>query len=412
MRFSEYISVLKNPNFLKLWISQIGSQLTNYLLGFAVLIRVFRLTESSSAVSLILIAFGLATLLFGTLGGVYADRFDRKWLLTITNFLQTLAIALYLFVGDNIFLMAAVTFIYSSLNQFYLPVESPSIPNVVPAKQILVANSLFAFSGSLSLIIGFAAAGPVVAAFGHKAPFVVAIILEGLATVSTLLLPKLNPERKPTTTHLFEKFWYEFREGLVYFWKSKALHFPLLSMINIQVINGMLITLAPVFVERVLGLKLETGTAVVILPLAFGILVGSLSLGLEGQRFTKRTLILIGFFGMGLSLLGLSTLNFVENKLPFYFVTGFFAGMFNAHVFAPSHSLLQLHAVDHLRGRVYGALYMLLQVAATLPTFIAGILADRIPVLGVFAILGGYVLLVGMFLLSHKYSRTVESTRA
>ncbi len=402
MNFGTYIEVLKNFNFTKLWISQICSQLTNYLLGFAVLIGVYRETQSSSAVSLILVAFGLATLIFGILGGVYADRFDRKWLLTITNLLQTLAIALYLFVGDNVWLMAAVTFIYSSLNQFYLPVESPSIPNLVKTDQILIANSLFAFSGSLSLIIGFAAAGPVVAAFGPKAPFAAAIILEGLATISTLLLPRLNPERAGNPIRMFEQFWHQFKEGLSYFWHSKALHFPLLSMINVQIVNGMLITLAPVFVEKVLGLNLETGTMLVIVPLGVGILAGSLILGLEGRLVTKRTLILTGFFGMGTVLIGMSFLNLVPNKLLLYFVLGFLAGMFNAHIFAPSHSLLQIHALDHLRGRVYGTLYMMLQVAATLPTFIAGVLADRFPVLAVIAMLGAFALAVAFFLLGHK----------
>ncbi len=409
MHFKQYIEVLGNYNFSKLWFSQICSQLTNYLLGFAVLIRVFRLTESSSAVSLILVAFGLATLIFGILGGVYADRFERKWLLTITNFLQAATIALYLFVGDSVWLMAIVTFIYASLNQFYLPVESPTIPNLVKKDQILIANSFFAFSGSLSLIIGFAAAGPVVSMFGHKAPFVIAIILEGLATISTFMLPELNPERKNNQKRLFEEFWQEFTHGLRYFWHSKILHFPLLSMINIQIINGMLITLAPVFVEKVLGYKLETGTAVVVLPLAAGILIGSLVLGLEGQVFTKRRLILTGFFGMGLALIGLSFLGFFTKPLPIYFVLGFLAGMFNAHVFAPSHSLLQAHAEDQLRGRVYGTLYMMLQVAATLPTFIVGLLADHLTVLKTIGLLGVFVLAVGLFLAWHKSSRLAQT---
>ncbi len=404
-RFQEHLAVLRNFDFTKLWISQICSQLTNYLLGFAVLIRVFRLTESSSAVSLILVAFGLATLIFGMLGGIYADRFNRKWLLTITNFAQAVTIALYLFTGDNIWMMAGVTFIYASLNQFYLPVESPTIPNLVPKHQILIANSFFAFSGSLSLIIGFAAAGPVVSMFGHKAPFIIAIILEVLATISTLFLPNINPERKPVEKQIYQRYWYEFTEGLSYFWHSKILHFPLLSMINIQIINGMLITLAPVFVESVLGFKLETGTVLVVLPLALGILAGSLVLGLEGQVLTKRILILIGFFGMGAALVGLSFLGMLPYKLYFYYVLGFLAGMFNAHVFAPSHSLLQIHAVDHIRGRVYGTLYMMLQVAATLPTFIVGILADRMSVLQVIGILGIYVLVIGVFLSRHKLAK-------
>src|SRR6185295_17852740 len=88
MKIADYFSVLKNINFTKLWISQATSQLTNYILSFAILIKAFKLTDSSVSVSLIIMAFGLATVFFGSIAGVYADRFDRKWLLTIINFLQ------------------------------------------------------------------------------------------------------------------------------------------------------------------------------------------------------------------------------------------------------------------------------------------------------------------------------------
>jgi MFS family permease len=91
-----YIEVLKNLNFTKLWISQITSQLTNYLLSFAVILKVFALTRSSVSVGILVFSFGLATVFFGALAGVYADRFDRKWLLTIINFLQAIAVAFYI----------------------------------------------------------------------------------------------------------------------------------------------------------------------------------------------------------------------------------------------------------------------------------------------------------------------------
>src|SRR5581483_9713221 len=105
-----YVEVLKNWNFTKLWISQITSQLTNYLLSFAVLLKVFDLTRSSAKVGVLVFAFGLATVFFGAIAGVYADRFDRKWLLTIINFLQAIAVAFYIPFIDNFWGLVIVTF--------------------------------------------------------------------------------------------------------------------------------------------------------------------------------------------------------------------------------------------------------------------------------------------------------------
>src|SRR3989338_4036007 len=112
-----YLDVLKNRDFTKLWISQVCFQLTNYLLSFAVLIKAFRLTHSTLAVSVILVSFGLATLVFGMFAGVYADRFNRKWILAYINFSQVITLSLYYFFSDNFWALAAITFVYSAFSQ-------------------------------------------------------------------------------------------------------------------------------------------------------------------------------------------------------------------------------------------------------------------------------------------------------
>ena len=111
MAFKSYLQVLQNFNFTKLWISQLTSQLTNYLLTFAILIRVFRLTNSSTSVSIVIMAFGLATVFFGSLAGVYSDRFDRRKLLTIVNLTQAGSIALYFVVGSNFWPLVLIFFL-------------------------------------------------------------------------------------------------------------------------------------------------------------------------------------------------------------------------------------------------------------------------------------------------------------
>src|SRR3989338_2624663 len=101
MTIAAYLSVLKNTNFTRLWISQVCSQLTNFLLSYAILIKAFQLTDSSLAVAMMLLSFGLATVVFGAFAGVYADRFDRKWIMTIINFAQAATCVLFLFFQNN-----------------------------------------------------------------------------------------------------------------------------------------------------------------------------------------------------------------------------------------------------------------------------------------------------------------------
>jgi MFS-type transporter involved in bile tolerance (Atg22 family) len=97
---------------------------------------------------------------------------------------------------------------------------------------------------------------------------------------------------------------------------------------------------------------------------------------------------------MGIAIIALSFINHFESKYFYYSVIGLIIGFFNAHIFAPSHSLIQTFALSHIRGRIYGTLYILLQAAATLPTILIGVLADRI---GLAFIVGGLGLLLLVF---------------
>jgi MFS family permease len=396
MHFQEYLSVLKNFNFTKLWISQATSQLTNYILSFAILIKVFEMTNSSLAVALIIMAFGVATLFFGSLAGVYSDRFDRRWLLTIINFCQAGSIALYFLIGGEFWSLALITFLYSSFNQFYIPAEAPSIPKLVAHHQILIANSYFAFTNSAALIIGFAAAGPLSTAFGQAAPFAIGAVLLTIAGIATATLPSLKPSVAHENPYSFSKIWHEFREGIDHFWHNTNLHFPLLSLVGIQIVNGMLVTIAPAFMKEAIGINLDSGSIFVVAPLGIGILIGAMSLGFEERYFTKRDLIRAGFLGMGIGLFALAFINHAEHRFVYYAVFGLIMGFFNAHIFAPSHSMLQTHAHEGMRGRIYGSLNMMLQIAATIPTIFIGLLADSLPITYIAAILGGLLVLFGL----------------
>lgn len=406
MSLKPYFKVLQNHDFSKLWISQAASQLTNYLLSFVVLIRVFDLTGSSMAVGVVISAFGLATIFFGSLAGVYSDRFDRKWILTFINFAQAVTVAFFLFF-DSYLAMVIIAFIYSALNQFYLPAEAPSIPNLVPKSEILIANSYFASTGSLSLIVGFASAGPLYIFFGPSGVYIIAVVLLLIAGFATLCLPPLSSKQHQfILLKVFEKVWQEFKQGAMYFVSNKRLHYPFLSLIVAQIINGIMITIAPAFVENLIGVRLERNSLLVVGPLGLGILSGALMLGWESLRISKIKQIFFGFMGMGLIISLLALISLVSEKMLFYTVLSYFIGIFNAHIFSPSHSMLQDSAGESNRGRVYGSLYIALQIAATAPAILVGFLADRISMQGVVWTAGMLMVLLGVVLYTKvlKYS--------
>src|SRR5258708_27705771 len=84
---SSFLSVLKNPGFLNLWINQILVQLSYNSLNFALIIWVFKLTQSTTAVSTLLFSIYLPAVLFGLFAGVLVDITDRKNIILIIDVL-------------------------------------------------------------------------------------------------------------------------------------------------------------------------------------------------------------------------------------------------------------------------------------------------------------------------------------
>src|SRR5207244_2445973 len=139
---------------------------------------------------------------------------------------------------------------------------------------------------SAALIIGFASSGPLSASFGQAAPFVAGTILLCIAGIATLSLPSIPPAKIVKNPYSFEKVWQEFKEGVEHFLQNTNLHYSFYSLIGIQIINGMLITIAPVFMQQALGINLQTGSLLVVAPLGIGILLGALVLGSEEKQLS------------------------------------------------------------------------------------------------------------------------------
>ena len=114
--------------------------------------QAFALSNSNTAVSLIMISFTVPSVLFSAVAGVYVDRKQKRIVLTVTNALRAGTMLLYIFfTGSNFGVFALIviyltTLVFSSVSQFFNPAESTEIPLLVKRNQLLAANSLFNFT--------------------------------------------------------------------------------------------------------------------------------------------------------------------------------------------------------------------------------------------------------------------------
>ena len=134
--FSDFHPLLRNKNFRLLWASQGLSQLTINMLNFLFLVRVFSETGSNMAIALLWVSYSLPAIIIGPIAAASVDIVDRRKLLMITNFLQAMVVLLYGYSHrTDIFLTYFVVFLYSFLNQFYVPAELASLPSLVNKRQ-------------------------------------------------------------------------------------------------------------------------------------------------------------------------------------------------------------------------------------------------------------------------------------
>ncbi|MCX6704480.1 MAG: MFS transporter [Candidatus Woesebacteria bacterium] len=404
----EFKPVLKNRNFVYLWTSQITSQLTINIMNFVFLIWLFGKTGSAISTSFLWVAYSLPAILVGPFASATVDLVDRRKILIGTNLLQSLTIFLFALTHQgNIFLLFEVVFIYSLLNQFYVPAESASLPSLLPKDRLPQGNSLFLLTQQGSLVLGFGVAGFILALLGFEDTLLLCSFLLFVAFLSTLFLPKLTTGNDvPRTFELaVTGFFDKIVEGYKFIKGERKVLAPFLLLIIFQVLVQVATVAVPSIARDLLRLSLNTAGIFILVPAGIGAILGILVLprliakGWRKKRVIDNSLLLVGLF--------VFIFTFIIPLLPYVlrvvstFVSFVILGISFVGVTIPSQTLLQESTPKELRGRVFGNYWFLVTVASVLPVIFSGsiieVLGIRILLL-IFSLLG-----ISGFLLSRRF---------
>ncbi len=190
------MEVLKNTQFLKLWGNQILLQIAFNMCNFTALLLINQLTDSRFSLALFYAAMTIPAFLVGFFAGSIVDMTDRKKLMLITDAALCLLFFSYAFAFNfhNLWVILLIAFASASVSQFFTPAEAATIPLLVKGDKLHQANSLFLFTQLGAVMLGYAAAGPIIQLFGGisnggaTAAFVIAGILTAIGFVLRLSL--------------------------------------------------------------------------------------------------------------------------------------------------------------------------------------------------------------------------------
>lgn len=415
------LSVLRDRDFALLWWGGLVSMLGNWTLSVALPVYVYGTTGSTFATSLMFIAGALPRVLLGTVAGVFVDRLERKRTLVVCNLLLALTLTPLLLVerGGATWLIYLVAFVQLSVAQFFGPAENALLPTLVGKDRLAAANALNALNNNLARLVGPAAGGLVMAAYGltgaalfNLASYLAAAVLLGLMSVSPAAVPQRS---RAATENPLRRWASDWREGFVHI-RGNRVTLTLLAVMALTSLGegAMSVLLAP-FVSQAFGGGAQ-GLGWVLSAQAVGGVAGGLVIGWVGSRVAP--LKLLSFGALFLGLIDLAIFNypalFSATLLPTPFpiigpalVLMAIAGV-PASSFGVGHAtLVQMNVADALLGRVFGTVNTVSALALLAGMAAAGVLGDLIGVVPVINTQGVVYVSAGVLVLVLWRSRRV-----
>lgn len=395
-----YRHVLKNENILYYLAGAGISQLGNVMAGLAFLFISYELTESTALTTMVAVSQAMPYLLFGLIGGAFADRAHKKRMLVAIDLLRIplilLLVAFFQLDMLAFWHLLVVAFMVQSLGCFYNPAYRAVLPLITPVELQTTVNSLLdTVTRGVQVVTPLFAIGLLNA--GHAIHFYTVDAVTYL--VSAILILKVYWEEPIDQENLKESK----RDGLfhsieVFFWWAKRewtvthLFFATFWMVffNTWVWQvGLLLLL----IDRFPG----SGQEVYSLLLGwygFGVILTNFAIPFFWKTLTF-SLYLWGsiVWGLGLVVLGFAS------YLPFYF-----AGVFIAAAGLPLSSLARVYLIQtlvpaNMLGRAFSFNAVLLYGSNVLSLAIFGALASVIGIQKLFIWCGSLMVITALFYL-------------
>ncbi len=373
-------ALLRNRPFLALWTGQLLAQVADKI--FYVLLIILLKTggytpgqnTEHSMLSAVMIAYTLPAIVFGSAAGIVVDRFSKKQMLIACNVIRALLIVALPFLPKAFVVLLTMTFLVSTVTQFFAPAEAAAIPLAVGREGLMSANALFASSTMGGIIVGMTIGEPLFSWVKHSfGPASQEFLLGGLYLISAALIYTMRiKEAHAGSSGKNVHPWQDLKEGLRYL---KHNHLVSNAMVQLTILYSVFAALQvlAIALSGKIGLK-ETQFGFLLAAAGVGMVFGAAFLGHWGDRFHKKPLPLIGFLMMGFVLAMFAFVRQLWVGFGLSAVFGFGASLING----PMQALIQEKTPESMRGKVFGLENNAINIALSLPLALTGPLTDAV----------------------------------
>jgi len=408
-----YLDVFKNREFMKLLSGQFFSNFGDAIFRIAIMLYVYEITLSITAMTLVLAAQTIPWIIVGPIAGVFADRISRKAIMVGADIIRGISILILPFI-PNLYGIAALAFILGAASATFVAPRSAAIPEITGLRLYVKAISLSQLVFQTLAVLGPLFAAPIYIMLGPSTFWITA----GCYFVSAIIIfftiiPSADRNKEEVIT--YKVVLKDLKDGFTYLVKHPTVRLllfmftfiiigtafagplllPYLFEVKYNAIafqyfntpNTLFDVYNPTFKQIFKDLAdREFGFLGAIA--ALGSIAGNLIFGKYEKRIGRPLAITLG-------TLSISAYYFVFLFKPSFYLLlgiGLFNGFLNGMLNLAINALFAENVPNEVRGRAYSATNAYIQVFSVLCLSVSGLTADSV---GIIATMTG----AGVFLL-------------
>lgn len=391
--FKRVFKAFEYPDFRIMWFGACTSSIGTWMQNLAQSWLVFKLSDSAFMLGLDAFLGAIPIFLLSLIGGVIADRVERRNLLLFSQVIQMTSAAiltiLFAFNWVHVWHILALSFVSGVAQAFGGPAYQALIPTLVDKEDLPNAIALNSIQFNLARTIGPALGGLALAklgaswCFGLNALSFIAVIISLLA-VRTRFVPAKTTE----------SMWNSMKEGISFVRKQGAMEGLIVLAFCMTMLAIPLLTFLPVFVREVLHGNEATYT-ILLECSGVGSVAGALVVAGMGKIKHRGRAALLMLVTLGLLIVGFS----FSRSTALSAILVFISGAVLLAVFATISSLVQLITTDQMRGRVMSVYNVAFRGGMPFGSLVNGALVPRLTVPVMLACNGVLLAVLGLYFL-------------
>jgi predicted MFS family arabinose efflux permease len=333
-------------DFRLMWVGACASSIGTWMQIVAQGWLIYRLTHSSRLLGLDQFLAGIPIFLFSLIGGVVADRAERRKILLVSQYIQMASAGILTVLVTlgvvHVWEILSLSFVSGFAQAFGGPAYSALIPTLVEKEDMPNAIALNSIQFNLAVTVGPALAGITLARLGEKWCFG----LNALSFLAPIIsLSMITARYLPATTT--ESMFGSLKQGIKFARRQNSMEALIVLAFCMTALSMPMRTYIPVFVKDIFHRGPKTYGNLLSL-MGVGSICGSLAVAGIGNIKNKGRFALFMLICLGAGISGFS----LSKMLPLSYAMLAFVGASMMAVFATVTSLVQLITTNEMRGRV------------------------------------------------------------